>query len=429
MKLINSITLLFLYISGFAQTDTLKLSAKECEAIFLKENLTLLAEKLQIDESEAELLQAKLWPNPNLTVDQVNLWVQPYQLDGFGELPGLNGDFGRNQQFGISIEQLIITAGKRKKLMAVEQVSVEMSKQYFNDVLRGLKVEFRNEVTTLVFLQAQIQVYQEELTSLNQLINAYKNQVDQGHVARGEYLRLKALQLEIAQEVSNITNDIYESQGELKSLMRLPPQVYLSVSDSSEQVIPYSRLQTFSVDSLLHLAMQNRPDLQIADLEENYFNKRVSYEKSQGIPDVNLIAGYDRGGSFILDFFGVGFSMDIPAFDRNQGNIQKAKVGLERSQYVKQEKVLRAQNQVVYAYQNLLNASGFQQGIDDGLEKELDQLLSRYTTNFKDRNLSLLEYLDFLDAFLNNKQTILEANRNVRVLQEELIYQVGSEIQ
>ncbi|GIV43422.1 MAG: hypothetical protein KatS3mg035_0545 [Bacteroidia bacterium] len=96
--------------------DTLKLSREQCEAIFLKENLLLLAEKLEISKAEAIKLQASLWPNPNITLDEINLWTTQKQLGIWGqELPGLNGgNFGRNQQFTFSIEQLILTAGKRK---------------------------------------------------------------------------------------------------------------------------------------------------------------------------------------------------------------------------------------------------------------------------------------------------------------------------
>lgn len=55
------IIFLFLCLSTPAFTqDTLVLSIKECEAIFLKENLLLIAEKLEISKAEAMVLQARL---------------------------------------------------------------------------------------------------------------------------------------------------------------------------------------------------------------------------------------------------------------------------------------------------------------------------------------------------------------------------------
>src|SRR5690554_3571861 len=54
--------------------DTLRLNKVEAESVFLQNNLMLLAEHLSISKAEARLIQAKVWPNPTLTVDQVNLW-------------------------------------------------------------------------------------------------------------------------------------------------------------------------------------------------------------------------------------------------------------------------------------------------------------------------------------------------------------------
>src|SRR5690606_19486764 len=123
--MITKFPLLFLFliysVSTYGQ-ETFTISRQEAEALFLKENLLLMAERLEIPKAEALVLQAKLWPNPTLSIDDVNLWATPSQKEPYGEeLPPLFGNFGRYQQFGVGLEQLIITAGKRKKLIGIEQ--------------------------------------------------------------------------------------------------------------------------------------------------------------------------------------------------------------------------------------------------------------------------------------------------------------------
>src|SRR5690554_8073856 len=68
------ITLLIFSSSLFSQ-ETLILSREESESLFLKENLLFFAEKLEIDQAEAQLLQTKLWPNSALELDEVVLWA------------------------------------------------------------------------------------------------------------------------------------------------------------------------------------------------------------------------------------------------------------------------------------------------------------------------------------------------------------------
>src|SRR5215831_7213875 len=49
-----------------AAQDTLQLTLPEAEQRFLQKNLVLLAQKYNLDIAKAQVIQAKLYPNPNL---------------------------------------------------------------------------------------------------------------------------------------------------------------------------------------------------------------------------------------------------------------------------------------------------------------------------------------------------------------------------
>ena len=128
---------------------TVKLNTEQIEALFLKQNLQLVAERMNIDLADAEIAQAKLWENPTFTLADLNLWSTATQRTG-EEIPPLFGNFGRNTEFSVELSQLIYTANKRKKLIAREKVSKEIVIQEFEDVLRGLKTELRKTISELV---------------------------------------------------------------------------------------------------------------------------------------------------------------------------------------------------------------------------------------------------------------------------------------
>ena len=427
LKYITPFILLFPF-SIFSQ-ETLLLSREECETIFLKDNLLLIAEKLQISQAEALVLQAKLWPNPTLEIDEVNLWASKKQLDVFGdELQGFNdGSFGRNQQLAFSIEQLILTAGKRKKLMALEQVGVAKSKHYFEELLRNLKIEFRNLLTYLQYLQFNKDVYQDQISSLQKMTQSYQKQLMLNNISKGEYIRLKALELEMSNEMNELQEELNQTQKELRLLMRLPSKVKLAIEPDG-YLRDIKQFENVSLDSLLETAKEFRPDYKIAGLEEDYYRKLHKYERAQRTPDVTLKSGYDRGGNFMYNFIGFGVAIDLPLFDRNQGNIKHAQIGLEHSRVLFEQKELNMENEMVLAYENLRNAIQFFNQIEPDYEVTLDELLISYTRNFTDRNMSLLEYLDFLDAYLENKKIILEAGKKVNEKVEELNYTIGMDL-
>ncbi|WP_051719913.1 TolC family protein [Anditalea andensis] len=405
------------------------MSRIDSENIFLRENLILLAEKLEIPKAEALLMQARLWPNPTFEVEEVNLWATENQLSVFGdELQGFNGGrFGRNQQFSFSIEQLILTAGKRKKSAALEQVNLDKSHSYFEDLLRTLKVEFRHTLTHLQFLQFSLRLYEDEISVLRQLTKAYQRQVDQGNVPKGEYIRLKALELEFARNINDLTKDINESQMELKTWMRLPANIHLVISDEDYPSV-IRKIKGVTLEFLVNESKENRPDLKIAAYNQRFFSLLHTYERAQRIPDFSIKVGYDRGGNFMYNFVGFGIAMDLPVFNRNKGNIKYAKAGIEQSNILYSQKDLAIQNEISLAYQNLIASIQFYESIDPGYASTLDDLLKSYNKNFINRNISLLEFLDFLDAYLENKNIILQAGKEINHKAEELNYVIGSDI-
>lgn len=432
MKVSHLTKLIFIFylcsLSAKAE-DTLKLSRQQSEAIFLQENLLLIAEKLKIPQAEALVIQAKRWPNPTLEIDEVNLWTSQKQLNVFGdELQGFNGgSFGRNQQLAFSIEQLIHTAGKRKKLIALEQVSVEQSRQYFEELLRNLKTEFRNHLTQMQYLQLSRGIYQNQLISIKQLTQAYQRQVELGNIGRDDFIRLKALELEMAKDINELNTQINASQKKLKLLMRLPSATQLEITEEG-YLKDLQKLKTWELEELIAQAKESRPDLKIAQSDQNYYDRLFAYEKARRVSDLTLKVGYDRGGNFMYNFVGFGVAMDLPFFNRNQGNIKSAQIGREYSDILFQQANLEVESEIVLAYQNLQNAVAFVDEIESDYESVLDQLLESYTKNFSDRNISMLEYLDFLDAYLENKRIILEAGKEVNERAEELNYVVGIDL-
>ena len=406
--------------------ETLKISREEAESIFLRNNLQLISEKLNIESQQAEVIQAKLWPNPEFSISEINLWATNRQTGGQEVSPPYWGNFGRNQQIAFELNQLVQTAGKRKKLIALEQVDVSKAEQYFEDLLRGLKLELRNQLTDLQHTQQSIKVHQNLIDHISILTNAYKNQLEKGNISKAEYVRLKAQELEINKEILELTRQSNEIQKELKLLLRVNPNISIEITDDGfvKNTQPY---EDVLIEQITENAKENRPDYKLALLEEEYSNKLLSYEKAQRIPDLTFGINYDRNGNTMLDFVGCGVSFDLPVFNRNKGNIKKAKFQIENAKVQKEQTVLTIENEIFLSYKSLQQAIDFIKDIEPNYEKDLDLLLDNYTKNFSTKNVSMLEYFDFMDSYLENKKIILEAQKDVNQKAEELNYSLGKD--
>lgn len=407
--------------------ETLKISREEAETIFLQNNLLLISEKLNIESQKAEVIQARLWPNPEFSISEINLWATDRQTGGNIVSPPFWNNFGKNQQIAFELSQLIETAGKRKKLIALEQVDVSKAEQYFEDLLRGLKLELRNQLTDLQHVQQAIKVHQQLIENISTLTTAYRNQLDKGNISKAEYVRLKAQELEIQKEILQLKRESNEIQKALKLLLRTSPSVSIEITEDGfiKDTQPY---QTLFMERMLENAKENRPDYKLVLLKEEYSSRLLSYEKAQRIPDMTFGVNYDRNGSTMLDFFGVGVSFSLPVFNRNKGNIQKAQISIENAKYLKEQTVLTIENEIFLAHKALQQAIDFANTIDAEYEKDLDLLLKNYTKNFRSRNVSMLEYFDFMNAYLENKKIILEARKDINQKVEELNYSLGKDL-
>ncbi|MBV8391403.1 MAG: TolC family protein, partial [Mucilaginibacter sp.] len=134
-------------VFAFAQTpagDTLKLTVKQAEDQFLKNNLQLIAQHYNIGIAEAQVITAKLFPNPDFTF-ATGLY-DPSTHKFFDHSAG-------QDEYAGSFSQLFTTAGKRNKNIQLAKIGVDQAKYQFFDLLRTLKATLRSDFFTIYFQQ------------------------------------------------------------------------------------------------------------------------------------------------------------------------------------------------------------------------------------------------------------------------------------
>ena len=414
--------LIFFGLPVFAQEfQVLKYTPVEIEALFLKQNLQLLAEKMNITLAEAEIAQSKLWDNPQLSIGSMNLWSTAKQREELGA-----ETFPRNTQFSIELSQLILTANKRSKLVNSQKVSREIAILNFEDVLRGLKAELRKLIYETEYLQSYKDVLSVQRESLELLISAYKRQAALNNIAKNELLRLQSGLIELKNEINETEVALNEQQKSLKSLLNISPFYIITIENTNFNYIDPNQV---SLVSLLEKAHELRPDIKREQQQTLFYEKSLIYEKSQRIPDITLSASYDRYGGVWKDFVGFGVSFDLPFLNRNQGNIKAAKINIEQNKLVALQLQNVAEHEIIEAFSNYSRAYKFYEEIEDNdLLTELDEMLNIYTKNFLNRNISMLEYLDFMESYKSNKQIVLLSRKNMYNSFVEFQYAVGTEI-
>ncbi|WP_316795699.1 TolC family protein [Pedobacter agri] len=403
---------------AFAQTDSLKLDLKQAEILFLKNNFELLASNYQIDQAKAEVITAKLFDNPELEYENLfyNHETKKFLQTSF--------EYG---QYAASISQLVKLAGKRNKNIKLAQTGIKLAELEYFDLLRTLKFELRNTFYKTYFSAQSVKVYEDQIKSTQSLLKAYDIQLKAGNVALKDVIRIKSLIIGLKSEQANLLNDLEDHYKDLRLLCGLEPNsiLKLSVSTAAERNL---KLDQIPYSTLLDSARTNRADLKLAKTDLEYNELNLKLQKAMAIPDVEISLAYDLKGNYPEKYTGIGLKIPIPLFNRNQGEIKKARVGIDAatSNIKKQELILS--NEVFNSYQTALRNEKLLSEIDPSFNGDFNKIVNGLIKNFRERNISLIEFLDLYESYKENILQINNLEFEKMSSREELNYVTGANI-
>ncbi|WP_199120883.1 TolC family protein [Pedobacter sp. ASV28] len=394
--------------------DTLKLSLNEAEKLFLSNNYELILAKYQIEQAKADVITAKLFDNPEITHE--NLFYN-HETKRFLETSYATG------QFNTQISQLIKLAGKRNKNIQLANTAVKLEEYQYFDLIRTLRYQLRSSFYKLFYLQQSAKTYQKQLDALTQLLNASAQQLKLGNIANKDLLRIKSLAYNLKAEQNAIKGEIDELENTIKLLTGLKPSVNLMAQ--APNIAP-TAINDLTYIHILDSAKTNRIDLKAAKSGITYAEQNLKLQKANAIPDVQLSLSYDLKGSYPEKYTGIGISMPIPLFNRNQGEIKKAKIAIEAQNVNYQQIENTLSNEVFKAYKNAVRVEDLFQQLDPNFQRDFQQLLDEVTKNFTKRNISLLEFLDFYDSYKENTLQFNQLQFERLNAKEELNFVTGS---
>jgi len=401
------------------QTQAQNVTLDNLEAAFLQKNYALIANKFNVDRIDAEIIQEKLWQNPTLSISEVNLW-KTYNVE---EQPYLFGRYGKNQQISVELEQLIETAGKRKMRVAIKELEKNSALFEYEELLRELKKELRQTYFSLARIQSEKKELQNSIDLFEQMITQYQRQADLKNVPKANFYRLQTELIGLQKDQIELENQEIEYINKLRLLTQN--------SDLNVNEIDFSRFNSHSKSipfNAKQLAKEQNIALKKQENEINLAEKQLILEKAQRTPDLAFQVNYDRGGNIMRDFVGVGVSIDLPIFNTNKGNIKASEIVLNQQQITKNAlhseldiSIDRLQNQISQLDKALIQWKKLN-------NQEQLTMIDNYKKHLQNKQITLLEFIDFTQAYRESQKAYLDLLENYQNTFEELNYIVGQDL-
>lgn len=406
------IALLLIFGLLFARISVaqLPLTVEQCEASFLKNNLLILAEQYNIEAARANIIQAKIWDLPYLS-GEFNL-INPQG--------GRVLDVGGRGQKGLAVQQLIYLGGKKKNEVEFARSNIAIAELQYEQLLRDLRYRLHQNFYELYFNQQKTQRISEKLDNIDTLTQAYNLQSQRGNIPLKDVVRLQSLALAYKSDLMEIQRSVFEEQENLKILTGTPYIIDAQVSpEFLEQ--KYRGETDISENDLFAKALQNNPlyltSLKIIESSERY----LKWQNSLSKPDLTVGTSYDQRGGAFGNQVNLTFGIPLNLWNRNKGNIQLANVQLAQNTTLKDQRIneLKAQLDIgmqAYTYQLTQYRS------TSGSFQSLETLYSGTLQNFQKRNISLLEFSDFMESYLESIIYLNEIKKQLVLSGENLNY-------
>ena len=396
-------------------TDTVPITLPEAETKAIQNNLLLVASQYNIGAAKAQIIQAKLWDNPVLNTDQ-NIY------DGkFFRHTTVNGQpYG---QVFIQLLQEFKTAGKRSKLAAMATTSAQLAELQFTDVLRNLKYSVRTGFYTAWQLKQTKMLYQQESGEIETLLTGMKAQYDAGNISLKDLLRVQALGLSLKQALAETDKQYMDINSSLRLLLQEDKNIVYDPQPAS----PADAAPVIT-DTLLEQAKKNNPEYLAEQKQLLFQQQNLSYQQSLRAPDITAGVEYDRASSYAPNYWGLAISLPLPLFNRNQGNIKAAQFFVKQEQSLLQQKDKKLQNDIQTAVSKLqLNYTVLNAG-NAAYYTQYQQLLNNAVDSYRQRQMSLLEFVDLFEAFRDTRLQYLQQQLNYRKAKEDLNFTIGTDV-
>ena len=391
------------------------MTRRQADSLFLQNNLLLLAERFRIEAGQAQILQASLRDNPT-----VNL-----ELSAFNNQTRRAFDVGGQGEKVLSVQQLLYTAGKRNKRIALATEAARLTQYELLDLLRGLRFELRTRFYAIYFQQRTLARFDQQIATIQTTVNAYEKEYSRNNVSLRELVRLKALLFQLGNDRTEILLQLADDQRILRT--------YLGVQQPVQPVVINEALGRYQLpvqpdDTLREMALRNRPDLRAAESLTRQAELNYTLQQALAKPNLRVGGTYDQAGSYIPHYVGLTVGADIPVFNRNQGAIRAARSQISYQQLLQRQRAVQVSNEVATSLQKVREVERRVQSVEGQFMVQFDLLNQGVVTSFQKGNITLIEFVDLIESY---NQSIRELNRlkaDRVAAYEELNYLIGEDL-
>jgi cobalt-zinc-cadmium efflux system outer membrane protein len=290
-----------------AETSDKPLTLGDAYHTALARNLGIQAARAESEEAKADIDIARTRPNPSLNWDLSRV-ERTYRLAG--------------------IQQLVEVPGKHAMRVRVAKTNYRSASADYQQTVHNILTAVRHAYIAWIGALIQADIQKDNMQLVEALLRIAEMRFQAGDVAELDVVQARLMLNQARNDNTQAQSMVRQTQLQLAGLLNTP--VIVPPADPAAMAVE-SAYPVQPLDALLKEALANRKDLQAQTLAIQAQRQQIHLFRFSRIPDVTLQVGFEKVtepskeyGVFVLG------NVDIPIFDRQQGNLARAQATYQR---------------------------------------------------------------------------------------------------
>ena len=363
----------------------------------VESNLNLLAERYNLTVADARIITARLRPNPvlSLGVDYIDF------LNEFSPDKNVGPT-----EWNVRTDFILERGGKRERRIEVAQGARDVAQFLLLNTTRTLVLDVQNAFVDVLQAKDNLALANENLKAFQGIVAINTDRVRAGDLAKVELVRTQVAAIQFQSAVRQAESKLRIAANKLQSLMgrAVPSPTFDVVGELRRDPKPVI------LEDVTAQALELRPDLQALRRDQARSQAEIRNQLAQGKVDYTLGTEYHRtfynGSSNVLGFF---FQAPLPVFNRNQGEIERARQ--EQQQILARIRAAEAdvRNDVRNAWVQYSTSRDLLDTIEHSLLDQARDVRDTMEYSYRRGEASLVEFLDAQRAFNDARQSYNDA--------------------
>jgi cobalt-zinc-cadmium efflux system outer membrane protein len=400
-------------LGGQVASAPVRIDLNQAIQLAIEHNHALKAARTQIQQSQAEEVTAAIRPNPVFTYD--DLFVPIFSP---GSLTGNN--INQITEFDGGVSYTIERGRKRQARIQAAHDQTNVVRSTVRDDERTLTFNVAQQFIGVLLAKSNLDFAEQDLASFVETVKLSEERYRAGAISEGDLLKIKLQLLQFQTDVASARLALVQSRVGLRQFLGFDtvPADYDVAGD-----LAYTPLKLNQEDLQL-MALKQRADFIAAEQGITAAQSQYLLAKANGKRNLTTTLDYTHVSALSNASFTM--NIEIPIFDRNQGEIARTNYAIQQSRETAAAAHDTVMTDVADAYQGLKSADEIVQLYLSGSLKQAQDSRDISEYAYKRGAASLLDFLDAERSYRATQLAYRQALANYMLVMEQLREAVGT---